>query len=595
MLFYFKTVKTGVITLMLIFAIIVTSLVFIFSFYLIYVFQKNITIKSTEFNLQLVSNIIEQDIVQLSALSKWCSNNEDVIKYIDSDENNIHTDGVHAYYKVNNEFINSKVMSYASRMIIVDSDYKKFLQVGSAVSGSEPLTIYNVNKMKDYNLNSDSKWQTMIDDNLYLANAPSVLPLTTPIYSTKNNSEVGVIYLFASTNVITDKLKGYSLENGSKLYLTLKNGSFQIIDNKFVETNNYFTSSKFDTNNTLQKTTVAYGKDNNGKNVISVSYPIGDNIKLSQIIPIKQMMIIQGNWLLLLLLICILIIFLSMIATYNLDKNISKPVAKLKRRIDLISNGDFSFDESIESNNELGQVGKGINNLSHKVTVLMNNKIEDEKNKRLLEYRMLQNQINPHFLYNTLNSIKIMAIIQSAEGIAEMSTALSKLLRTVSKDMRTLVPLKDELELLNSYIIIQKYRYSDSVKVEKNIKDEKLLEALIPRFSLQPIVENAIFHGIEPKGSGVIYIEVKLDNNIVHCSICDDGVGISREAMKKILTDNSNKNGMLGSIGIRNVDERLKHAFGEDFSLIIQSEKNKFTKMTIRLPFESKSGEETYD
>lgn len=585
MISYFKTVKKGVIVLMLIFAVLITSIVSIFNFYLIYTYQKQNIIKSTEFNIQLVANIVEKDLTEITSLLMWCSNNKEIIKYIDIDNNNIYKEGVNAYNVMNKEFINSKVMSYVRRLIVVSNDFNRFLQVGNFVSSSEPINIYNIKKVKEYSLDTNSKWQTLNNDHLYMSDSPLVFPLTTPIYSNESNEEIGVVYLLVSTTVITDKLKGYSLQDNSKLYLTLESGTFEIIGENFIKSKNIFEITKKDNISTYSKdTNVHYIKDKNNKNYLSVSYPIRDNVTLTQIIPTKELLIIENNWLILLVLICILILLLSLIATYNLDKNISKPIANLKKRIDLISEGDFSFDPKIESNNELGQVGIGINKLSQEVVLLMNSKIEDEKNKRMLEYKMLQNQINPHFLYNTLNSIKMMAIIQSADGIAEMSTALSKLLRTLSKDMRRLVPLKDELELLDTYMVIQKYRYSDSVTLIKNIEDEYLLKTLIPRFSLQPIVENAIFHGIAPKGKGVIIINIKKINDIVYCSLTDDGVGISKENIENILNFNLDKKGILNSIGIKNVDERLKYAFGNNFGINIQSELNKYTTMTINLP-----------
>src|SRR5690606_39201106 len=129
------------------------------------------------------------------------------------------------------------------------------------------------------------------------------------------------------------------------------------------------------------------------------------------------------------------------------------------KRMDKIAQGQFFVDKMIEWDNELGDVGRGINRLSQDIVALMETRLADEKQKQELEYRMLQSQINPHFLYNTLNSIKWMATIQNARGIAEMTTSLSRLLRNITKDIRKLVPLREELALLDDYFLIQKYRY----------------------------------------------------------------------------------------------------------------------------------------
>ncbi|MFD2879599.1 sensor histidine kinase [Paenibacillus rhizoplanae] len=200
----------------------------------------------------------------------------------------------------------------------------------------------------------------------------------------------------------------------------------------------------------------------------------------------------------------------------------------------------------------------------------MDSRLADEKQKQELEYRMLQNQINPHFLYNTLNSIKWMATIQNATGIAEMTTSLSRLLRSIAKDNRRLMPLKDELSLLEDYFLIQKYRYGSTVTMITEIEEEALLGGLIPRFTLQPLVENAIFHGIEPKGRGDIVVRVtKSGFTDLLITIEDNGVGMTAEQIATILTvPGDEATGMLENIGLRSVNERLQLAFWRGVRLV---------------------------
>jgi two-component system sensor histidine kinase YesM len=166
-----------------------------------------------------------------------------------------------------------------------------------------------------------------------------------------------------------------------------------------------------------------------------------------------------------------------------------------------------------------------------------------------------------------------------------------------------MVPLGEELELLDDYLIIQKYRYGGSVTFKKIIPREDLLRVSIPRFVLQPLVENAIFHGIEPKGSGLITLEITARGDAassspsppekgggppsgeVTVSITDDGMGMSREMAGKIKTASRDKSGMFRKMGIANVDERLRYAFGEEYGLSVSSEEGKYTTMKLRLPW----------
>ena len=282
---------------------------------------------------------------------------------------------------------------------------------------------------------------------------------------------------------------------------------------------------------------------------------------------------------------------------------------KLQSKMLRISEGDFSRDPSIEWEHELGEIGRGINDLSENVYLLMNKRLEDEKQKRDLEYKMLQSQINPHFLYNTLNSIKWMATIQGANGIAEMTTALSRLLKSISKGTSLLVDIREELSLLENYFTIQSYRYGGTITMDILVDEESLYDSEIIKFTLQPLVENAIFHGIEPKGStGKITIHVSYeqrtedvcetpcktpsdeeqpDNHprIIRIDVPDDGEGMSSEKAAQILQNNNDSSAdFFREIGVSNVQKRLQYEFGEAYGITIESVEGEFTTMSIHIP-----------
>ena len=200
---------------------------------------------------------------------------------------------------------------------------------------------------------------------------------------------------------------------------------------------------------------------------------------------------------------------------------------------------------------------------------------------------MLQSQINPHFLYNTLNSIKWMATIQNAPGIAEMTTSLSKLLKDISKGTTTLISLEHELSLIRDYFTIQQYRYGGTVTLRIDTEDEALLSCRILKFTLQPIVENAIFHGIEPKGSsGCVAIRIYRDESLdVRIDVTDDGIGMTPEVASSILSANApTGSSFFKEIGISNVHKRLQYEFGSRYGLTITSTPGEFTTVSILLP-----------
>ena len=275
---------------------------------------------------------------------------------------------------------------------------------------------------------------------------------------------------------------------------------------------------------------------------------------------------------------------------FFLHRFIAVPVKKLQNQITSIAGGNFEPSDSIEWKHELGDIGRGVNKLACDMEQLIEKRISDEKEKKDLEYKMLQSQINPHFLYNTLNSIKWMAATQGADGIADMTTSLSRLLRSISKGTSHLIPLSEELDLVKDYFNIQNYRYGGAIEFTVTCDDKRLLDVLIIKFTLQPIVENAIFHGLEPRGNtGTIRITVQeeplSDGQNVEIIVYDNGIGIPPEKIKELLTDNSAApSEFFKEIGIANVHKRLQYEFGPQYGIRIESVPNQYTKMHLIIP-----------
>ena len=282
---------------------------------------------------------------------------------------------------------------------------------------------------------------------------------------------------------------------------------------------------------------------------------------------------------------------------------ITRPVEALQKRIEAVGGGDFTADPAVEWPNELGDIGRGINKLAADVDGLMNRRVEDERKKQELEYRMLQSEVNPHFIYNTLNSIRWMATIQYAPGIAEMVTAFARLTKSISKETQKLVPLQEELALLNDYFTIQQYRYGGDLEIEvSRIEDERLCrDCMIPRFTLQPLVENAIFHGLEPKGGhGSVLLDISIDpaTGDVLLRLTDDGIGMPPEQVAHLLdapAGEKEKAEKFRHVGLWNVNRRIQYSFGEAYGLTIESEEGIGTEVTIRLPYQRKGNDHAAD
>lgn len=268
-----------------------------------------------------------------------------------------------------------------------------------------------------------------------------------------------------------------------------------------------------------------------------------------------------------------------------ISHSLTEPVRRLIGRIKKISENDFSYDPTIEqSKDEIGDIGKVVNEMILSVDALIKEQARINTEKKNTEMAMLQAQINPHFLYNTLDSIYWMAVLQKNQGIANITRSLSNLLRNMAKGVQDKVSVRDELALLNDYIVIQSVRYVDSFEFVNNV-DEKYYDYYIVKMTLQPIVENAIIHGVCAADKfGTITVDIHDDEKYLYICVTDNGNGMTQEEIEKLMSLNApaSKKGMNG-IGFSNANKRLKLAYGKDCGLSVESVKGEYTKVTAKI------------
>lgn len=286
-----------------------------------------------------------------------------------------------------------------------------------------------------------------------------------------------------------------------------------------------------------------------------------------------------------LILVLVLTGFITFGIIIMITRWITKPISKLIVRIEKISQNDFSYDPEIEKTaDEIGEIGRVVNEMVQSVSNLMNEIVRKSEEKNTIEMALLQAQVNPHFLYNTLDSIHWMAVIQKAPGISNITRSLSHLLKNMAKGVSDKILLQEELALLKDYITIQSIRYAETFEYHNEI-EEVFLDYRIVKMTLQPIVENAIFHGIEPSGRlGVIRVRAHEDEHYLYIDVEDNGVGMSVDQMRALFAEKKqvSKNTLCG-MGVANVNRRLKLIYGKDCGLLVESEQGSFTKMTVKI------------
>jgi two-component system, sensor histidine kinase YesM len=261
------------------------------------------------------------------------------------------------------------------------------------------------------------------------------------------------------------------------------------------------------------------------------------------------------------------------------------PLKRVIRAMNEAKKGNLSICIKDDSKDEIGEVAENFNMMLNEIRNLMDNIRHKERQKRDAELKTLQAQINPHFLSNTLNTVKWLASMQKADNIEKLITALIQLLHASTGKGEDMIPLHEELEYIKSYISIQEYKYFDKFKVNYEI-EQGILEHKVPRFLLQPVIENSIIHGIEPmEGQGLIVVKAYLYDGDIKLTVKDDGVGIPPETLKSIRSQgDTGSRSRFSGIGIVNVHERIQLLFGDKYGIHIESIPGLFTTVEITLP-----------
>ena len=255
------------------------------------------------------------------------------------------------------------------------------------------------------------------------------------------------------------------------------------------------------------------------------------------------------------------------------------PVKRLGQVMKRVEDGDTTVRAEHNGAQEFQVLASTFNQMLERIEFLMKEEKEQEALTRIYELKALTSQINPHFLYNTLDTIIWMAEFQDHQKVVDITKALSNYFRLSLNAGEEIVTLRQEIEHVRQYLFIQKERYGD--KLEYHIDElDGIPELTLPKIVLQPLVENAIYHGIkESERPGKITITVSKRDTFIDICIADNGVGME---------ENTTSKKELGGVGLKNIQERLTLFFGESFSMEIQSEPNVYTKVYLHLPLKEK-------
>ncbi|WP_300379404.1 sensor histidine kinase [Clostridium sp.] len=369
------------------------------------------------------------------------------------------------------------------------------------------------------------------------------------------------------------------------IYLIDSNGEIiyhprqQLIYSNLIEENNYKVASyedgdyieKFQGNKRLINIkTVGY----TGWKIVSVS-PISDITSKYNEIKIFTIFIM-------------LFAILSLISVnIYVSSRIANPIKELEKSLREFEDGVVNLNITEKGSYEIQHLARSIKAMVNKMNILMDNVMKEQEGKRKSELNALQAQINPHFLYNTLDSIVWMIENENYEGSITMVTALARFFRISLSKGKNIITVKDELEHAKNYLTIQNIRYKNKFSYEVQAEEE-VLDLSSIKLIVQPLIENAIYHGMEyMDGDGNINIKSYIKNEDLYIDIIDNGLGMPEEIAASLLISNNNNQNKKGSgIGLKNVHERIKLYFGEKYGLEIYSKPDEGTTIRIHMPKE---------
>jgi hypothetical protein len=397
------------------------------------------------------------------------------------------------------------------------------------------------------------------------------------------STEQAVLLIEMAYQGIEEVLDEVTLGNGGYIYLMDSKGEiiwhpkFELIASGRVKENNlvaagYDDGSREEVFNGTSQTVVTKTVGYTGWKLVGVIKGTGISLNM-----LKTRLFI--------VFVILLIIFIVIIINSYISFRVTNPIRELEKSVKALEEGNLDADIYMGGSYEVQHLGKSVQDMKFRIKGLMQDIVNEHEEKRKSEFDSLQAQINPHFLYNTLDIIVWQIENEKQSEAVHTVTALARFFRLSLGKGKNIVTVKDEIDHVKNYLMIQHMRFKNKFDYEFDIAED-VLELPSLKLMLQPLVENAIYHGMEfMDGDGLIMVKAWREEDELYLSVADNGLGMTEDKVEMILTGKSSSgNGRGSGIGVKNVNERIKLYFGEAYGLTIDSEPDEGTKVTIHLP-----------
>ena len=397
------------------------------------------------------------------------------------------------------------------------------------------------------------------------------------------STEQAVLLIEMAYQGLEEVLDEVTLGNGGYIYLMDSKGDiiwhpkFELIASGRVKENNlvaagYDDGSREEVFNGTRQTVVTKTVGYTGWKLVGVIKGTGISLNM-----LKTRLFI--------VFVILLIIFIVILINSYISFRVTNPIRELEKSVKALEEGNLDADIYMGGSYEVQHLGKSVQDMKFRIKGLMQDIVNEHEEKRKSEFDSLQAQINPHFLYNTLDIIVWQIENEKQSEAVHTVTALARFFRLSLGKGKNIVTVKDEIDHVKNYLMIQHMRFKNKFDYEFDIAED-VLELPSLKLMLQPLVENAIYHGMEfMDGDGLIMVKAWREENEFYLSVADNGLGMTEDKVEMILTGKSTSgNGRGSGIGVKNVNERIKLYFGEAYGLTIDSEPDEGTTVIIHLP-----------
>lgn len=460
----------------------------------------------------------------------------------------------------------------------------------------ENIAVYNLSGEQLVSLNDndnnafDKDWllEAILDPSVYYFSTPSLINggykiIISKYISLNKYHEFGVLKMELDFSNLIDIADKTNL--GSNGHVSIINNNYDYI---YTSKTNHFDLSNDDEIKIYENLIIGTEEIKIGDQSLLLMLNTISNTpwRIGIFININESMIVRQNFIVSTIVLSIVFIVLSSAIYYSISKRISQPLNKLKDAMSNIDQIETLDLKQVEINypREVEILTNNFNVMINRIKSLMESIIKEKELQRKSELKALQNQINPHFLYNTLDSIVYMVENDENKSASEMIIALSKLFKISISGGRNIISVKDEIDHAKSYLFIQKIRYKDKFSYQINIENENVLKLDTMKLLLQPLIENAVYHGIDKiNDTGKITINVNYENELIKFEVVDNGYGMTDEKIKE-LYDILDNDDLSDGVGIKNIYQRLKVYYGSKASLVISSKPDYGTKISILIP-----------